>query len=41
MVNSRTEFIQDIKKASAILNSSGVQEITVVNIQKFSDDSTV
>ena len=41
MVNSRTEFIQDIKKASALLNSSGEQEITVVNIQKFSDDSTV
>ena len=41
MVNSRTEFIQDIKKASAILNSSGVQEITVVNIQKFSDESMV
>ncbi|MCQ4139489.1 type I restriction endonuclease [Chryseobacterium sp. EO14] len=41
MVSSRTEFIQDIKKASAILNSSGEQEITVVNIQKFSDDSTV
>lgn len=41
MVNSRTEFVQDIKKASAILNNSGEQEITVVNIQKFSDDSTV
>lgn len=41
MVNSRTEFVEDIKKASAILNSSGEQEITVVNIQKFSDDSTV
>ncbi|WP_312749595.1 type I restriction endonuclease [Epilithonimonas hominis] len=41
MVNSRTEFIQDIKKASAILNSSGEQEITVVNIQKFSDESMV
>lgn len=41
MVNSRTEFIQDIKKASAILNSTGALEITAVNIQKFSDDSTV
>jgi len=40
-VNSRQEFIKDIKKTTAIHNQSGKAEITVVNIQKFSDDSSV
>ncbi|NOZ45165.1 MAG: type I restriction endonuclease subunit R [Chlorobi bacterium] len=40
-VNSRQEFIKDIKNTSAIHNLSGKQEITVVNIQKFSEDSNV
>lgn len=41
MVNSRNEFIRDIKTVSAIQNNAGELEITVVNIQKFSEDSTV
>ncbi|MBC9931494.1 type I restriction endonuclease [Chitinophaga qingshengii] len=41
MVNSRNEFIRDIKTASAIQNNSGELEITVINIQKFSEDSKV
>lgn len=40
-VNSRIEFIEDLKTASAIHNLSGKAEITVVNIQKFSEDSSV
>ena len=40
-VNSREEFIKDIQTSSAIHNLSGKQEITVVNIQKFSEDSNV
>jgi type I restriction enzyme R subunit len=39
-VNSRQDFLQDIKKQTASHNASGKPEITVVNIQKFSDDST-
>ncbi|MFA5329665.1 MAG: type I restriction endonuclease [Prolixibacteraceae bacterium] len=38
-VNSKEEFIWDIKTQSAIHNHHGKPEITVVNIQKFSDDS--
>jgi len=41
IVNSRDEFTKDIKKTTAIHNSSGEQEITVVNIQKFSEDAHV
>jgi type I restriction enzyme, R subunit len=41
MVNSRSEFIRDIKIISAIQNNTGELEITVVNIQKFSEDSKV
>ncbi len=41
IVNSRQEFIKDIKTNSAISNERGNLEITVVNIQKFSDDATV
>ena len=40
-VNSRAEFIADMQTVGAIHNDSGQQEITVVNIQKFSDESTV
>ena len=40
-VNSKTEFIKDLQTVGAIHNDSGVPEITVVNIQKFSEDSTV
>lgn len=40
-VNSKQEFIQDMKVVGAIHNDSGQAEITVVNIQKFSEDSTV
>jgi type I restriction enzyme R subunit len=40
-VNSRAEFLREIKKVSALQNDSGEMEITVVNIQKFSEDSTV
>jgi len=40
-VNSREEFIKDIRTAGAIHNLSGRAEITVVNIQKFSEESNV
>lgn len=40
-VNSRAEFIKDIKTPGAIHNLSGKPEITVVNIQKFSEESNV
>ncbi len=40
-VNSKEEFARDIKMQSAISNQSGKAEITVVNIQKFSDDAQV
>lgn len=39
-VNSKQDFIKDLQVIGAIHNDSGVPEITVVNIQKFSDDST-
>ncbi|WP_226065041.1 type I restriction endonuclease subunit R [Kaistella polysaccharea] len=38
-VNSRQDFIKDLKVVGAIHNDSGVPEITVVNIQKFSEDA--
>lgn len=38
-VNSKQEFIEDMKVVGAIHNDSGQAEITVVNIQKFSEDS--
>jgi len=41
MVNSRIGFINDIKTVSAIQNNAGELEITVVNIQKFTEDSKV
>ena len=41
IVNSRKDFVKDIKTTTAIHNDSGKPEITVVNIQKFSDDANV
>lgn len=40
-VSSRQEFIDDLQVVGAIHNDSGQAEITVVNIQKFSEDSTI
>jgi type I restriction enzyme R subunit len=39
LVNSRKDFIKDIRTTTAIHNTSGEQEISVVNIQKFTDES--
>ena len=41
IVNSRHDFVKDIKTTTAIHNNSGNPEITVVNIQKFSEDANV
>ncbi|MCP5535102.1 MAG: type I restriction endonuclease subunit R [Akkermansiaceae bacterium] len=40
-VNSRDAFARDIRSTHAIHNDSGRPEITVVNIQKFKDESDV
>jgi type I restriction enzyme, R subunit len=40
-VNSREELVQDFRSKQAIHNYSGKREITVVNIQKFKDDTDV
>jgi type I restriction enzyme R subunit len=40
-INSREEFSRDIKSTSVIHNHSGKTEFTVVNIQKFQDDTDV
>lgn len=40
-VNSRNEFVTDVKSTAAVTNERGQAEITVVNIQKFSEESTV
>ena len=40
-VNSKEDFVTDIKNQSAIHNLQGKAEITVVNIQKFSEESNV
>lgn len=40
-VNSKEEFKTTIKEVSALGNDSGQKEITVVNIQKFSDESRI
>ncbi|WP_179414830.1 type I restriction endonuclease [Mucilaginibacter sp. E4BP6] len=40
-VNSRNDFLNDMKKVSTIYNSSGDREISVVNIQKFTEDTVV
>lgn len=39
MINSKEDFINNIKTAGATATNVGVQTITVVNIQKFSDYS--
>ena len=41
IVNSRRDFVKDIKTTTALHNDSGKPEITVVNIQKFSEDANV
>lgn len=38
-VNSKQDFIADLQVVGAIHNDSGIPEITVVNIQKFSEDA--
>lgn len=38
-VNSRAEFLADIKKVSVVHNNSGDREIAVVNIQKFTEET--
>jgi type I restriction enzyme R subunit len=40
-VNSKLDFVRDIKTTSVIHNDSGKREITVVNIQKFENDPGV
>jgi hypothetical protein len=40
-IDSREAFAKDIKTSQVIHNNSGKPEITVVNIQKFSEDSTI
>lgn len=40
-ISSREEFARDIRSPLAVHNHSGGLEITVVNIQKFKDDSDV
>jgi type I restriction enzyme R subunit len=40
-INSKEEFSRDIKSTSVIHNNSGKAEITVVNIQKFENDTDV
>ncbi|MEP6673943.1 MAG: type I restriction endonuclease [Ferruginibacter sp.] len=39
MVDSKSDFVKDIKTIAAIHNASGQAEISVVNIQKFSEDA--
>ena len=39
MVNSKSDFVKDIKTVAAIHNASGVAEISVINIQKFSEEA--
>lgn len=39
IANSREDFVKNIASLGAIHNDSGQNEITVVNIQKFSEDS--
>lgn len=40
MVQSKADFVEDIKTMEAIHNASGEAEISVVNIQKFSEAAT-
>lgn len=39
MVNSKADFVNDIKTVAAIHNASGEAEISVINIQKFSEEA--
>ena len=39
VVNSRADFLKDIQKVSTVHNSSGDREISVVNIQKFTEET--
>lgn len=41
MVNSKTDFVKDLQTIAAIHNASGEAEISVVNIQKFSEEAVV
>jgi len=41
MVNSKSDFIKDLKTVGVIHNADGKPEISVVNIQKFSEEATV
>nr|WP_321453527.1 type I restriction endonuclease [uncultured Carboxylicivirga sp.] len=41
IVNSKSDFVADIRTTTAIHNHTGKPEITVVNIQKFSEDANV
>ena len=41
IVDSKADFIKSIKTTTAIHNHSGKSEITVVNIQKFSEEANV
>ena len=38
-VNSRQDFVENMKSTSVVMGSSGGNEISVVNIQKFTEDS--
>jgi type I restriction enzyme R subunit len=40
-INSKSDFVKDLKTTTALHNSSGKTEITVVNIQKFKEDRDV
>lgn len=40
-VNSRNEFLNDIHKVAPIHNNHGKPEISVINIQKFTEETTV
>ena len=40
-ISSRDQFVKDIKNTTALHNTSGRPEITVVNIQKFKEDKDV
>lgn len=41
VVNSKADFVKDIQTLGAIHNASGEPEISVVNIQKFSEEAVV
>lgn len=40
-VNSKSDFVKDLQTLGAIHNDSGQAEITVINIQKFTEDTVV